>query len=116
MALHFVILLFMLLIVLGIIAAGIFTDIPILIPLGFFFLMLSGLFVTISEGVIIDQRVTSVDADTLDYEYEDVVLGLDDPVIFSFSQIAFYFGLVLTLFSGFAWFVNPMYDKSPFNM
>lgn len=115
MAIHFVILLFMLLIVIGIIAMGLFTDIPILIPLGFFFLMLSGLFVTIGEGVIIEQRVTSVDAETLEYEYEDVVLGLDDPVIFSFSQIAFYFGLVLTLFSGFAWFVNPMYDKSPFN-
>jgi hypothetical protein len=115
MAIHFVILLFMLLIVIGIIATGLFTDIPILIPLGFFFLMLSGLFVTISEGVIIDQRVSVIDAETLEYSYEDVILGLDDPIIFSFSQIAFYFGLVLTLFSSFAWFINPMDKKSPFN-
>lgn len=114
MAIHFVILLFMLLIVIGVIGVGLFTDIPILIPLGFFFLMLSGLFVTIGEGVIIDQRVSVIDADTLEYEYEDVILGLDDPVIFSFTQIAFYFGLVLTIFSGFAWFVNPLYDQSPF--
>jgi len=93
MAIHFVILLFMLLIVIGIIATGLFTDIPILIPLGFFFLMLSGLFVTISEGVIIDQRVSTIDAETLEYSY----------------------GLVLTLFSSFAWFINPMDKKSPFN-
>jgi len=115
MAIHFVILLFMILIVIGLFTLAHFTDLKILVPIGFLFLAFSGLFITINDGVIIDQRVSTIDSDTLEFSYEDVILTLEDPVVYTYSLIAFYLGLGLSIFSGLAWWLNPMYKQDPFN-
>ena len=76
--------------------------------------MLVGIFIQSSGGLIIDQRVSDINPETLEVTYEDVVYDLTEPTINMFSLLLVLIGGVLTAFTTFSlMFTKP--ESSPFH-
>ena len=97
-------------------ALSFFTQQKIFLLIGFLVLMFMGVMIQSSGGLLIESRPVASDDG---WSYENVVVTLDEPLLYLFSQLAFWIGLVVSAWLGlvtaFDFFGNRTRSGSPFS-
>lgn len=113
MAVELVILVLLLLLSIGSFVFGILTDNKIFVLACFVLLMFTGVFLQSSGGVITGHYYSD---NTGVLVLNNIIVGLEEPMLYIFSQILFFVGLVVSAWIGLVGaFGKQSKSNSPFN-
>jgi len=80
---------------------GVIGQNKVFLSVAFFLLMLTGVLVWSSDGVIVKQNISSVDKVTGAIHYEDVVLDSTNPLVYIFNFLSIFIGGIMGIYSFF---------------
>ena len=80
---------------------GVIGQNKVFLSVAFFLLMLTGVLVWSSDGVIVKQNISSVDKVTGAIHYEDVILDSTNPLVYIFNFLSIFIGGIMGIYSFF---------------